>query len=85
MPETQDKIGFLAESNRNNTKRGGREIPDEPQDGKIGTLHKDDSNAKPKGGSLPGDNTIVGFRGGVGDAPSARRVNDHIRKIADEY
>ena len=85
MPETQDKIGFLTESSKNPMKRGGREIPDEPQDGKIGTLHKDNRNAKPKGGSLPGDNTIVGFRESIRDAPTARRANDHVRKIADEY
>ena len=84
MPETQDKIGFLTETNKNTIKRGGREVPDSPQD-KIGWQHTQNKQDKPKGGSTPPENTSHGFREAVGSPPTVRRVNDHVRKIDDEY
>lgn len=84
MPDTQDEIGTQEETSANDTQRGGREIPTEPQE-KIGTLHEENRNAKPSGGSLPGNNDVIGFRGDADYEPSTTRANDHIRKIADNY
>jgi hypothetical protein len=84
MPETQDKIGHLYKDVPNNTKRGGREVPDTPQD-KIGWQHTQNKNDKPSGGSFADQNTSHGFREAVRSEPKVRRANDHVKKIADEY
>lgn len=84
MPDTQDQIGTTEEISANDVQRGGREIPTDPQD-KIGWPRNDSANEKPSGGSLPGNNDVIGFRDDAGYDPSVKRTNDHIRKIADQY
>lgn len=85
MPDTQDKIGTLRETSKNTTKRGGREVPDEPQGGKLGTLHSENRQDKPRGGAEPGENLSHGYGEPIRGEQSVRRANDHVRKIADEY